>query len=81
MDKRNWLIFFEDASVPCEMFTEEIPARKRMAVLEQSWAVHLFHRVAECELYYHRSPEKRPNLPAEQLRKLDTNTRCSCKGK
>lgn len=31
-----------------------------------------------CDLYYHRPPEKRPKLPAEQLRRMDAKETCTC---
>ncbi len=33
---------------------------------------------ALCELYFHRPADKRPNLPADQLRKLDDGVKCTC---
>lgn len=40
-----WLIYFEDAYVPPEIFTSEAVARKRYEELLERWAVHLFEKV------------------------------------
>lgn len=44
-----WLIFFEDADQPPEIFSGEgakEAARRRFADVRQAWSCHLFRRVA-----------------------------------
>lgn len=48
----TWLIYFEDADVPIEVFTTEAEARTRYAALRDNWACHLFASVDEAAPAY-----------------------------
>lgn len=57
----NWLIYFEDAAIKPEIYTEE--PRERYAALMENWNCHLFRRVEPPPLKINMRPAVIPPYP------------------